>query len=157
MSYRLIPHHIYYFSDIEICIVWRKIGVWRGSYTSRSLYLSHFIYPSSSSLGVPFRINPLNLAKHCGNIPKTTNKYLTNPPNFIETYKSVVIHMSHYKTDKSLWCVIQISPNVPIRIHMIHQTHRTLKIHLIYLYYLIIIHPSKSVITCFFFSLVHSA
>ena len=51
MSYRLIPHHIYYFSDIEICIVWRKIGVWRGAHTSQSQYLSHFIYPSSSSSG----------------------------------------------------------------------------------------------------------
>ena len=52
MSYRLIPHHIYYFSDIEICIVWRKIGVWRGTDTSQSQYLSHFIYPNSSLLGL---------------------------------------------------------------------------------------------------------
>ena len=54
MSYRLIPHHIYYFSDIEICIVWRKIGVWRGANTSQSQRLSHFIYLKSSSSG--FRV-----------------------------------------------------------------------------------------------------
>ena len=53
MSYRLIPHHIHYFSDIEICIVWRKIGVWRGANTSQTQYLSHFIYPNSSSSGNP--------------------------------------------------------------------------------------------------------
>ena len=61
MSYRLIPHHIYYFSDIEICIVWRKIGVWRGTDTPRSQYLSHFIYPNSSLLGIFISLFYLNL------------------------------------------------------------------------------------------------
>ena len=61
MSYRLIPHHIYCFSDIEICIVWRKIGVWRGTDTSQSQYLSHFIYPNSSLSGTTRLIIPIIL------------------------------------------------------------------------------------------------
>ena len=35
----------------NLSIVWRKIGVWRGVQTSPSQYLSHFIYPDSSSSG----------------------------------------------------------------------------------------------------------